>query len=48
MNVIRSRLHDIYTEEVNKIALSCDHKRSVKKNNIDTLAWGHYKEQEEF
>ena len=44
MNVIRSYKHDIFTEEVNKVALSAnDDKRYILENGIDTLALGHYK-----
>ncbi|CAG2207648.1 unnamed protein product [Mytilus edulis] len=44
MNIIRSRLHQIYTEEINKIALSAkDDKRHILKDGISTLAHGHYK-----
>jgi len=44
MNVIRSHRHDIYTEEVNKIALSTDDdKRVLQPDKIHTLALGHYK-----
>ena len=43
MNVIRSHHHDIYTEEVNKIALSADDdKRVIMEDGIHTLAYGHY------
>ena len=43
MNVIRSRLHDIYTEEINKVALSADDdKRVIMEDGISTLAYGHY------
>jgi len=43
MNVIRSHLHDVYTEEVNKVALSAkDDKRVIMENGIHTLAYGHY------
>jgi hypothetical protein len=43
MNVFRSHLHDIYTEEVNKIALSADDdKRIIMNDGIHTLAHGHY------
>ena len=43
MNVIRSHKHEIYTEEVNKIALSpSDDKRYTQKGLTDTLALGHY------
>ena len=41
-NIIRSYEHVIYTEEVNKIALSAaDDKRYLLKDSYDTLAWGH-------
>ena len=44
MNVIRSYDHEIYTEEVNKVALSADDdKRFILEDGIHTLAWGHYK-----
>ena len=44
MNVIRSHLHTMYTETVNKIALSpFDDKRLIQKDNIHTFAYGHYK-----
>ena len=44
MNVIRSHGHEIYTEEVNKVALSAaDDKRVVLEDGISTLAYGHYK-----
>ena len=43
-NIIRSYDHEVYTEEVNKIALSAeDDKRYLLKDSFDTLAWGHYK-----
>ena len=43
-NIIRSYEHVLYTEEVNKIALSAtDDKRYLLKDSYDTLAWGHYK-----
>jgi hypothetical protein len=43
MNVIRSYRHEIYTEEVNKIALSAnDDKRVIMSDGIHTLAYGHY------
>ena len=42
MNVIRSRCHDIYTEEINKIALSSDDdKLVIMAYGIHTLAHGH-------
>ena len=44
MNVIRSHKHEVYTEEVNKVALSCeDDKRTILEDNIHTLAIGHKK-----
>ena len=43
-NVIRSRLHEVYSEEVNKIGLSAnDNKRIIQNDGITTLAHGHYK-----
>ena len=43
-NIIRSYEHELYTEEVNKIALSAaDDKRYLLNDTHDTLAWGHYK-----
>ena len=43
-NIIRSYEHILYTEEINKIALSAaDDKRYLLKDSFDTLAWGHYK-----
>ena len=43
-NIIRSYEHTLYTEEINKIALSAaDDKRYLLKDTFDTLAWGHYK-----
>ena len=44
MNVLRSYNHTIYTETVNKVALSpFDDKRYILEDNIKTLAWGHHK-----
>ena len=44
MNVIRSHKHDIYTEEVNKIALSpSDDKRHILKGKPATFALGNYR-----
>ena len=44
MNVIRSHCHEIYTEEINKIALSSDdNKRVIMADGIHTLAYGHTK-----
>ena len=42
MNVIRSHKHEIYSEEVNKVALSGnDDKRIVMADRIRTMAYGH-------
>ena len=44
MNVIRSHAHEMYTEEVNKVALSADDdKRIIMDDGIHTLAHGHYR-----
>ena len=44
MNVIKSHMHEVYTEVVNKIALcSRDDKRYIQEGQTDTLALGHYK-----
>ncbi|XP_065650257.1 uncharacterized protein LOC136078413 [Hydra vulgaris] len=44
MNVIISYSHEIYTEEVNKIALNAeDDKRVILEDGIHTLAYGYYK-----
>ena len=43
MNVIKSHKHDVYTVEVNKIALSSDDdKRHILEDGVHTLALGHY------
>ena len=43
-NILRSYDHEVYTEEVNKIALSAqDDKRYILNDGVHTLAWGHYK-----
>ena len=42
MNVIRSHRHEIFTETVNKVALSTDDdKRVIMRDGIHTLAHGH-------
>ena len=42
MNVIRSHCHEIYTEEINKIALSSDdEKKVIMAVGIHTQAYGH-------
>ena len=44
MNVIRSHGHEIFSETVNKIALSAnDDKRIILEDRISTLSYGHYK-----
>ena len=44
MNVIRSKKHEIYTLQMNKVTLNAsDDKRYVCEDGISTLAWGHYK-----
>ena len=44
MNIIRSYEHEVYTEEVNKVALSAeDDKRYIMADGIHTMAWGHHK-----
>ena len=43
MNIIRSRKHEVYSEEINKVALSADDdKRHVLEDKIHTMALGHY------
>jgi len=43
MVIIQSENHDIYTEEINKIALSAeDDKRVVLEDGINTKAYGHF------
>ncbi|WAR26740.1 hypothetical protein MAR_012444, partial [Mya arenaria] len=42
MNVIRSHGHEIFTEEVNNIALSAnDDKLVIQEDGVHTLAYGH-------
>ena len=44
MNVIRSHKHELYSETINKIALSAaDDKRVILDDGISTLAIGHYR-----
>ena len=44
MNVIRSRMHEVYTEEVNKVVLCPDDdKRHILEDGTHTLALGHYR-----
>ena len=43
MNVIRSHGHKIFSETVNKVALSADDdKRIILDDGVSTLAFGHY------
>ena len=43
-NIIRSYEHEVYTEEINKVALSAeDDKRYILSDGVHTLAWGHHK-----
>ena len=43
-NILRRYQHEVYTEEVSKVALSAqDDKRYILEDGIHTLAWGHYK-----
>ena len=43
-NILRSYEHEVYSEEVNKVALSAlDDKRYILGDGVHTLAWGHYK-----
>ena len=42
MRAIKSKNHNLWTYETNKISLSCfDDKRCILKNGINTLAYGH-------
>ena len=42
MKKITSKKHEIYTQESDKISLSCfDDKRYIKDNVINTSAYGH-------
>ena len=46
MNVIRSHKHELYSETINKIALSAaDDKRVIRDDYISTLAIEHYRLQ---
>ena len=43
MNIIRNHRHEIFTEEVNKIALCpSGDKRQILEDDVHTLALGHY------
>lgn len=42
MNMIKSIKHVLYSQQVNKVVLSCnDDKRQILNNNVNTLPWGH-------
>lgn len=44
MYIIQSKVHNLYTLNVNKIALNFkDDKRYILSDNINTLPWGHYR-----
>ena len=44
MNIMRSHHHQIYTQEINKVALSAkDTKRHILPDGISILAHGHYR-----
>ena len=43
MNVPRNHGHDMYTDNLNKVALSAnDDKRIIREDSIHTYAYGHY------
>ena len=47
MNLNKSEKHEIFTQKVNKIALSADDdKRFILPDGISTLAWGHWRLRE--
>jgi len=47
MNVIRSRGHELFTEEINKVALSsADDKRIICEDKINMLSCGRYASNE--
>ena len=42
MNIIRSLKHELFTEQVNKVALTAnDDKRIIQPDKINTLAYGY-------
>ena len=44
MNVFRSHKHNMYSEEINKVALCArDDKRVVLQDGNNTLAHGHFR-----
>ena len=43
MVIIPSEKHELYTQQINKVALSAeDDKRVIMENGINTKAYGHY------
>lgn len=43
MYILKSKLHELYTQHVTKLVLSyLDDKRFIRENGIYTFAWGHY------
>ena len=46
MNIIRHKKHNLYTETITKVALSAnDDKRIILEDEINILAYGHYRLQ---
>ena len=44
MNIIRSRGYELFTEEINKVALSAkDDKRVIRSDGVHMFAIGHYR-----
>ena len=44
MNLIKSKLHKVHTEKIDKIVLSSyDNKRYLLDDGITSYAYGHYK-----
>ena len=47
MNLIKSKLHNVHTEQINKIVLSAfDNKRYLLNDGITSYAFNHYKIKE--
>jgi len=43
MVIIRSEKHELYTQQISKVALSAeDDKRVIMEDGISTLAYGHF------
>ena len=43
MIIFRTKIHEIYTQNIKKVSLSyLDDKRFIKNDGISTYAWGHY------